>query len=72
MTETPTPYKTPNSEFASAMSFTLTMEEITKLSDLQQRLGLNRSEIVRRAITLLYERVNAIEAKETSDASTQA
>lgn len=72
MSETPTLYEVNTKEYAMAQSFTLYLEHIAKVSDLQQRLGIKRSEIVRRAIDLLYERVNAIEAKETSDASTQA
>lgn len=61
MTESPTTYKTTENEFAVAQSFTLYMVQIGELSDLQQRTGQNRSELVRQAIDLLYAHMNQAE-----------
>jgi hypothetical protein len=45
-------------------SFALTLAEIGMLSDLSKRTGENKSELVRRAIDLLYQKSINVEENE--------
>ena len=56
-------------EMAFSQTFSLKMEHVGKVSDLAQRLGKSRSEIVRRAIDLLYAQ---IEEQEMQNGATPA
>lgn len=56
-------------EMAFSQTFSLRMDQVAKISDLAQRLGKSKSEIVRRAIDLLYQ---AESQKEASDAEVPA
>lgn len=60
MTEPTTQYQT-NNEMAVNVSFTLSMTQVAKLSDLHNRLGMNKSYLVRQAIDDLFAKLNAIE-----------
>lgn len=42
-------------EMAFSQTFSLRMDDLAKVSDLARRLGKSKSEIVRRAIDLLYQ-----------------
>lgn len=42
-------------EMAFSQTFSLRMDQVSKVSDLARRLKKSKSEIVRRAIDLLYE-----------------
>lgn len=49
-------------EMAFSQTFSLRMDQLAKISDLSRRLGKSKSEIVRRAIDLLYETEDGKEA----------
>lgn len=52
----------PNS-LAINQTFSITLLQVGELSDLQQRTKMNKSELVRKAIDLLYQRINEVEAE---------
>ena len=47
---------TQEKNYAVTTAFALHLEQVAKVSDLSERLGLKRSAIVRMAIDLLYEK----------------
>jgi hypothetical protein len=57
----------PPVEMAVTKTYSLTFAHIAKVSDLAQRLGISQGEIVRRAIDLLYQKIDRIEAREIGD-----
>lgn len=54
---------------AVARNYSLTMAHISRVADLAQRLGVSQGEVVRRAIDLLYAK---IEDQETQNGATPA
>lgn len=52
-------------EYAVIQSYTLYLPQVARLSELQQKTGLKRSDLVRRAIDRLYAEIVNVEADPT-------